>query len=676
MKKIDVKSILKTIEAALLSAALLVSAAGCASGQQGDKTGSEKGETGEAQGITLGDGLEDGVFIAPLPGFSDEFIRGMDISSIISEENSGVTYKNFKGEEEDLFKILAENGINYVRVRVWNDPFDENGKGYGGGNNDASTCAEIGKRAADYGMKLNVDFHYSDFWADPSKQMVPKAWKDMNIEEKSKALYDYTVESLSMIIDAGSDVGMVQIGNEINNGLAGEKSEEAIMTLLKSASKAVRDISAKYEKDIKIAIHYTEVDDSVGITKKALRLSENEVDYDIFGISYYPYWHGSLKNMKNTMDIVKATYGKDVCVLETAFPYTGDDGDGFGNSVSEGDIKGEYICSPQSQANAVWDVMKCMTEIGGLGIFYWEGAWIPVGSDKTSNEEKWNEYGSGWASKYSVVYDPNDAGKYYGGCSWDNQAFFDFEGNVLDSISVFNPKYLKEGKTATPAIEMIKECLVESPQGQELIMPEGVYAVFNDRSLNKEIDVTWNADELAKIDTKMGGEYSVSGKTADGTPVSCGIKISYVNLLENPGFESGLSPWSVQTDMSADPTDVQTKAADAVSGEKAFHFWSGTEDIEFSVEQSVTVAEDGNYNAFASIQGGDAGEHYVEIYVKRNGEEVCFFGGEYLKGWVNWQKLTAEDVTAKAGDELTVGMRVKCEKGGWGTMDDFCLYKD
>ena len=145
MKKIDVKSILKTIEAALLSAALLVSAAGCASGQQGDKTGSEKGETREGRDITLGDGLEDGVFIAPLPGFSDEFIRGMDISSIISEENSGVTYKNFKGEEEDLFKILAENGINYVRVRVWNDPFDENGKGYGGGNNDASTCAEIGK---------------------------------------------------------------------------------------------------------------------------------------------------------------------------------------------------------------------------------------------------------------------------------------------------------------------------------------------------------------------------------------------------------------------------------------------------------------------------------------------------------------------------------------------------
>ena len=96
----------------------------------------------------------------------------------------------------------------------------------------------------------------------------------------------------------------------------------------------------------------------------------------------------------------------------------------------------------------------------------------------------------------------------------------------------------------------------------------------------------------------------------------------------------------------------------------------------FCVEQSVTVSEDGNYNAFASIQGGDAGDHNVEIYVKRNGEEVTSFGGEYLKGWVNWQKLTAEAIEAAAGDELTVGIRVRCEAGGWGTMDDFCLYKD
>ncbi|MBQ3898598.1 MAG: glycosyl hydrolase 53 family protein [Lachnospiraceae bacterium] len=676
MKKIKAKNLIKSFEAAALCAALIFSATGCAGGGNADKNSGEETLNGEVQSITIGDGAEDGVFIAPLPGFTDDFIRGIDISSILSEEKSGVKYKNFRGEEEDLFKLLAENGVNYIRVRVWNDPFDENGNGYGGGNNDAAACAEIGKRAADCGMKLNVDFHYSDFWADPSKQMVPKAWKNMNTEEKAKALYDYTVESLSTIIDAGADVGMVQIGNEINNGLAGEKSEEAIMTLLKSASKAVRDISAKYEKDIKIAIHYTEVDDSIGITKKALRLSENEIDYDIFGISYYPYWHGSLKNMKNTMNIVKATYGKDVCVLETAFPYTGDDGDGFGNSVSAGDIKGEYICSPQSQANAIWDIMKCMTEIGGLGVFYWEGAWIPVGSDKAANEEKWNEYGSGWASKYSVNYDPNDAGKYYGGCSWDNQALFDFDGNVLDSLSVFNPKYLKDGKAATPAIEMIKECEVLSVQGEELDMPSGVYAVFNDRSLNKDIAVTWNAEEIAKIDTKVGGEYIVSGETEEGGPVSANIKISYVNLLENPGFEEGLSPWKVQTDMAADPTDVQTKAADAVTGEKAFHWWSGSEDIDFSVEQSVTVSEDGNYNAFASIQGGDAGEHYVEIYVKRNGEEVCFFGGEYLKGWVNWQKLTAEDIEAAAGDELTIGMRVRCEAGGWGTMDDFCLYKD
>ena len=111
---------------------------------------------------------------------SPAFIRGMDISSVLSLEKSGVRFFDESGREDDIFRILAENGVNYIRVRVWNHPFDANGNGYGGGNCDVSTAKEIGRRAAEYGMKLLVDFHYSDFWADPQKQQSPKGWKDIS----------------------------------------------------------------------------------------------------------------------------------------------------------------------------------------------------------------------------------------------------------------------------------------------------------------------------------------------------------------------------------------------------------------------------------------------------------------------------------------------------------------
>ena len=134
---------------------------------------------------------------------------GMDASSVIAEEKSGVKYYDFDGQEKDLFEIYKNAGINYIRVRVWNDPFDANGNGYGGGNNDINRAVEIGKRATKYGMKLLVDFHYSDFWADPSKQQAPKAWAKMNIEDKSNALYEYTKESLTKLKDAGVDIGIL-----------------------------------------------------------------------------------------------------------------------------------------------------------------------------------------------------------------------------------------------------------------------------------------------------------------------------------------------------------------------------------------------------------------------------------------------------------------------------------
>ena len=134
---------------------------------------------------------ESTLYVRKVENLPEGFLFGMDVSSVLAEEKSGVKYFDFSGQESDLFRILADCGINTVRVRVWNHPYDDQGLGFGGGNCDINTAVEIGKRASACGIKLLVDFHYSDFWADPKKQMAPRAWEGMKIKEKKEALYDF-----------------------------------------------------------------------------------------------------------------------------------------------------------------------------------------------------------------------------------------------------------------------------------------------------------------------------------------------------------------------------------------------------------------------------------------------------------------------------------------------------
>ena len=152
-----------------------------------------------------------------------EPIKGVDISSVIAIEKAGVEFYNERGDEEDIFAILSRKGVNYIRVRVWNEPYDNNGNTYGGGNNDLYVAAEIGKRAAKYGMKLLVDIQYSDFWADPAKQTRPKYWQPHDHEKLKTEIYRYTTWVLETITEAGGDIGMVQVGNETNCFFCGER---------------------------------------------------------------------------------------------------------------------------------------------------------------------------------------------------------------------------------------------------------------------------------------------------------------------------------------------------------------------------------------------------------------------------------------------------------------------
>ena len=375
-----------------------------------------------------------------IDGLADDFIFGMDVSSLLVEEKSGVKYYDFDGNEQDALKTFADAGINYIRLRVWNDPYDENGNGYGGGNNDLPTAIELGKRATGYGMRVLIDFHYSDFWADPQKQILPKAWVGMGLSEKSSALYDYTKDSLTQLLDSGVDVGMVQIGNEINYGLSGESNIDNIIELLKAGSKAVREVSNERGKDIGIVVHYTDIGKKEGVFSLIEKLVNNGLDFDMMGLSYYPYWHGDLKNMSSVIGYISEKFGKKVFIAETSYCYTTEDGDGFANRVSKSDLVEDYPATPEGQASFMHDLYENVNNAGGIGVFYWEGAWIPVGPASADNSPIWEKYGSGWASSYASDYD-KDAAEYYGGCSWDNQTFFDFNGHPLESMKVF--KYMR-----------------------------------------------------------------------------------------------------------------------------------------------------------------------------------------------------------------------------------------
>lgn len=615
---------------------------------------------------------ESTIFVEPVDGISDDFYRGMDASAVLALENSGVKYYNFDGEKQDVFMTLAQAGVNYIRLRVWNDPYDENGNGYGGGNNDVATAIALGQRATKYGMKVCIDFHYSDFWADPKKQFVPKAWEGMEIEEKADALYDFTLDSLTQLLDAGVDVEMVQIGNEINNGMSGETDVANVRKLLTAGSKAVREAAVNSGKEILVAVHYTNIDDMKKLDTLLTGLQVKEIDYDIVGLSFYPYWHGTMDDLKNAITHIRNTYGKKVYVAENAYCYTAEDGDGSANSVEGTDDLAEgYSASVQGQANEVRDVCAAASEAGAEGVFYWEGTWIPVGPADADNSDLWEKYGSGWASSYASGYDPKDAGQYYGGCSWDNQAMFDFTGHPLASLNVF--KYLKYGATAPLAVDSIPEVTVACNIGTDPELPDTVSVIYNDRS-EAQVPVIWNTDDVAAIDTKNGGNFTVSGTLDDGTEVTAAVTVDRINYVQNPSFEdSDTSMWTVNYSGETDPTDYQVKAADAHSGEVAFHFWSGSADMDFSIEQSFTDLEPGTYELSAFSQGGDLSDDAsMELYAIVDGRELT--APFKLTTYADWQNPTVSEIKVTDGS-LTIGVRYKCNVNSWGTLDDVTLYK-
>ncbi|PMS17655.1 arabinogalactan endo-1,4-beta-galactosidase [Trinickia dabaoshanensis] len=343
---------------------------------------------------------------------SGRFAMGADVSTLLELEDHGARYFDH-GVARDCLHILRSHGVDSIRIKVWNDPgnpdfFPANQSPAAGYNNARHVCV-LARRAAALGMRVLIDFHYSDWWADPGKQYPPHAWAGLSLSETCNLLSTYTADVLRMLRAQGVRPEWVQVGNEITGGMLwplGKYDQwDNLAALLKAGHDAVKSVDER----TKVMLHL----DSGGNNATSRWWFDNAVQrgvaFDVIGLSYYPQWQGALADLSSNMNDLAARYGKDIMVVETAYPWTTSDGDSEPNAMTNtGSVA--YPPTPEGQAQfigALVDLVKAVPGERGKGVFWWEPEWTPVP-------------GVGW--------------KTGAGDQWDNNTLFDFHGNALASL--------------------------------------------------------------------------------------------------------------------------------------------------------------------------------------------------------------------------------------------------
>lgn len=361
----------------------------------------------------------------------DEWIIGMDLSTLLEVEHCGGRFKD-GGEEGDALKILQGYGMNLVRLRLWNDPYSPEGEPYGAGCNSLNCVIALARRVKAAGLDWLLDFHYSDFWADPGKQRLPKAWVGMDEEQLTQAVYRYTAETLDTLRELDLMPRMVAVGNEVSRGLLWPIGKVpnygAIARFISAGIRAVRERAPEADTMIHL---------DNGGNNELYRcwfdhyLANGGEDFDYIGLSYYPFWHGTIEMFRDNMNDIALRYGKPLIVAETSMGYTMEDYQHY-EQLPDEQRKGmatrkelveqiAYPMTPQGQSDFMTDLMETVAQVPngmGKGFIYWEPAWIPVP-------------GSQWANDCAFSYLQE---KGPGGNEWANQALFDYEGNTLPAL--------------------------------------------------------------------------------------------------------------------------------------------------------------------------------------------------------------------------------------------------
>ena len=360
---------------------------------------------------------------------------GIDVSTYLEQQRIANSKYKKDGQEIDPFVLFKNNGVTYIRTRIWNDPYDEKGEPYLGGTCDLNNCIELLSVLKKYGFKNIIDFHYSDFWVDPSKQPLPKAWRNLNFDELVKAIYEFTKNSLISIKNAGFDVDFIQTGNEITHGMCWphgktnydvKRPYEKFAALLKSARKACLEVYP----NAKIIIHFEESYNQDLYRHVISGLLEEGLEIDIIGTSYYPFWHHSIKEYFANVDMIQNEFHLPVMNVEIGFPFTLKDylpNETSHMSVNETHEKDylpylDHPISPDGQKEFLKDMIEQSKKHHLMGLCYWEPLWIP------GEGICW---GSEGAQKYQNLTPKNARNE------WSNICLFDYEGNALPALEAY-----------------------------------------------------------------------------------------------------------------------------------------------------------------------------------------------------------------------------------------------
>ncbi|MCC8075832.1 MAG: glycosyl hydrolase 53 family protein [Clostridiales bacterium] len=367
------------------------------------------------------------------------WIKGADLSSLLEVEACGGVFSDH-GVQGDAMEILAGYGFNLVRLRLWNDPYSPQGEPYGAGNCDLACVMTLARRAKALGMDWLLDLHYSDFWADPGKQITPKAWQGLGMDALEQAVYDYTFSVMTILREANLLPSIVAVGNELSCGLLWPLGRipafDNIARLVSAGIRAVRRTSP----GVSVMLHL----DNGGCndlyrTWFDSYFAAGGADFEYIGLSYYPFWHGSPNELRANLNDLALRYHKDMVVAEVSMGHTTEDYQRY-EKLPEGQRKGmatkpelvakvTYPMTPQGQSDFMQEIMEILRDVPenrGKGFIYWEPAWLPVP-------------GSGWATQPALDY-TGEAGP--GGNEWANQALFNYDGEALpalETIRAFSP---------------------------------------------------------------------------------------------------------------------------------------------------------------------------------------------------------------------------------------------
>lgn len=368
---------------------------------------------------------------------------GLDASAQFETRKASPVYRAHGKEIEPLRYAHDVLGVAVLRLRLWVDPYDGQGEPYQGGTTDYATFLALAKEGRDLGYKILLDFHYSDFWTDPSKQSTPKAWRGLSLEAMCAKISEYTVSTLNAIQNEGIELYGVQIGNEITNGMlwplgrlhdsvnnAPRQGYENLCPLLHSASTAVR----KACPNAKIVIHLERSFDQAIYREFFDAMKDYGVDYDVIGMSYYPYWHGTFDEFFANVDFIKGRYHKPAWIVETAYGFTLDpayvDGEEWKPWVTQSHIdevhaRLPYPISKEGQKKFIEELIRRCKEHGVEEIYYWEPFWLPLP-------------GLNWASFEGEKYILQTEKPLHN--EWMNQCLFDYEGNANEAFFAYTLK--------------------------------------------------------------------------------------------------------------------------------------------------------------------------------------------------------------------------------------------